>query len=976
MIQILYAMVRARRIQALTIVLLAAIATIATVAGPAYLHHVDAKVAARQLDGAAAMQRSIEITIPVDPTGASTPVSPAAAASLVNLPGFSRVTSVTLPVTVPTKPGAPPVAVNLVDRQDECAHVTMLSGRCVIGAGEVVLPASLATTLDVKPGAAIQVITTYFDGNSFQLSPAVPMPMVVTGVYAPTSPSDVYWGGDDFFAAGKTPPALTNDATLATLHQGVVTYTIDAIADQRVFDAGLSGLSAQVATVQSRATSLRLKVSTGIPSLITSIQANEAIASRVVPVAAAPLVMLAWFVIFLAAAYAAAGLRFEYGVVALRGAPRLLRWWLAAGENVAMILVGTFVSYGITLLFAPVAIGWALIALAGSLLAALIAVARPVSSAVAPLLRRVPATVRGMGSRLGLIGEVLVVLLAVVAAVQLRVGGGELSGVTLLVPGLIILGTAMATGFAVVPVARRIGHRAMRRGRIATALGAFTIGRRPGAQRILVLMSVAVGLLAFATAGLSVAATGRSDLATVQTGASRVLTLAPVSRAALLQGVHAADPSGKWAMATAEMPAPTPGVPPILAVDAPRLAAVATWWPQYGTLSAAKVAALLHPAGFTSAPTATGTSASVAVTVSGISPLVALTLGIRVVPLDGTPAETDDFGKLTNGTLAFQTPVTCARGCRVDGILVNQRNVGPYAFTLALNSLRIGDADIAAARSGRNWRTVGASVTPAADAPIIKFNSPTSGVTRVIFSTVPSPIPAVATSRLPSGLVVTGFDGSPLKVDGTATVAGLPKLGRSGTFVDLTYADLSANDDEASVDPQVWLGPRAPADAVARLAAHGILVTGSTTVGAVDHDLNEQGPALALKFHLLAALLAIILAIGALLLIAVVDRRPRTDELWSMRTQGVTARTVGRAASSGYIAIAIVAGFIGLGAAALAWWVAGRYLPIFTGGSSVWPPPHWPASSAVAWPWAVSVLVLCAVALGAGADLRRAIRNR
>ena len=371
--------------------------------------------------------------------------------------------------------------------------------------------------------------------------------------------TEVYWGPTQYFAAGRTAPILSDDPTVEALPFGAESVTTLAIPSESMFASDRSKLLATVTSAELKASTAQVKVATAIPDLLATIQANEAVTSRLIPVAAVPLIALAWFVIFLAAAYTAAATRFEYGVVALRGSPRLLRWWLAAGENITMILIGTFASYGIVRLFAPASIVWALVAMAGSLFAALAAVVKPVSSSAAPLLRRIPATVRGLGSRVGITSEIVIVIAAIVAAIQLRISGGDLRGVTLLVPGLIILGTATAASFAVVPVARRIGRRAIHRGRVATAIAAFGIGRRPGAQRILILMAVAVGLLAFAASGQSVATIGRTDLSTVQTGATRVVSLAPATRSQVLAAVDAADPAGRWAMAVVGLPATTPG---------------------------------------------------------------------------------------------------------------------------------------------------------------------------------------------------------------------------------------------------------------------------------------------------------------------------------------------------------------------------------------------------------------------------------
>jgi hypothetical protein len=979
MIPILYAMIRARRTQALTMLFLAAIAAVAAISGPAYLTRVDVRVAARELRDADAVHRSIEFRSSVSPIASTDAATEAQLiAQTAKLPHFTNVSTTELPVAVPPTSAVGKSAAELmISRADLCDHVTMISGRCMLGVAEVTLPVRLATEFHLRSGDQIVLKTSVASPDGFSIVLSAPFYATVTGVYVPQEPADAYWGPSGYFAAGRTPPILTNDVTLAALPPSVETVKTLAIATPAAFAAGLSSLRSEVAHAVALAVASDIKTQTGIPDLITTIRANDAAAGRLIPVAAAPLVVMAWFVIFLAAAYSAAAIRFEYGVVALRGSPRGLRWWLASGENVLMILIGTLVSCLIVSLFAPVSIVWAAVSLLGSVVAALVAVVRPVSSSAAPLLRRVPSAVRGVGSRIGITAEILIVAGAAATAVQLRVSGQGLSGITLLVPGLIILGTATAASFAVIPAARRIGHRAVDRGRVATALAAFAIGRKPGAQRVLVLIGVAVGLLAFAAAGVSVGSTSRTDLAVTQTGATRIVDLAPASRTQILAAVDAADPKGAWAMAAVGLPAATLGIPPVLAVDANRLGAVAAWDPKYGPLSGARIGALLHPSTYAPPTTVTGVSLSIDYSAAGLTDMTEMLLVVNLTPLDGSDPVSVPAGDLANGRTTVTEPIPCAAGCRFDGFGVSQGRLNPYRFTLRFHSVRVGAAEIVGTSAGGGWSaTNGATVTTTASGPSIAFDSPTSDLTRVRITPVPDPMPVVTTTRLPGTTSISLLDGAAVPVADVAVVAGLPRLGRDGTYVDLRFANLITSDDGAAVRPQVWLGPNAPADAIARLQAQGLIVASTTTPGLAAADLDQQGPAQALRFHLVAALLAMLLAIGALLLVAVVDRAPRAGELFAMRVQGVSARTVGRAASAGYMAIAAVASVIGLGSAALAWWVAGAYLPLFTASQSIWPASSWPGATAVAWPWLTGGAVLCAVALAAGVNLRQAVRGR
>jgi putative ABC transport system permease protein len=978
-IPILYSMIRASRTRAFTMLFLAAVAAIAAISGPAYLTHVNTKVAAQQLRDASAVQQTIEFRGSISPVGDSDPVAEGQLLlQVATLPKFTTVAATELPITVPAAPGDRNAPVELLlDRQDACDHVTMISGRCVLGVAEVILPAKLAASFHLRPGDPILLSTSVASKDHSSVVPSAPFLATVTGVYAPTSPDEAYWGPSAYFTAGKTPPILTDDPTVAALPTSVEVLKTVAIATPAAFEAGLPQLRAEISGALTRATTSNVKTVSDIPGLIATIQANEQAAGRLVPVAAAPLVVLAWFVIFLAAAYTAAATRFEFGVVALRGTPRALRWWLAVGENILMIFLGTLASYAVARLFAPVSVLWAGIALAGSIVAVLLSVIKPVTSSAAPLLRRVPAAIRGAGSRIGIVGEILIVMAAIATSIQLRIAGSGLSGVTLLVPGLIILGTATATSFAVIPVARAIGHRAVHRGRIATALAAFGIGRKPGAQRVLVLMAVAVGLLAFAAAGISVGSAGRANLSVVQTGATRIVSLAPTSRTQLLAAVDAADPTGRWAMAAVGLPQTTIGVPPTIAVDAGRLSAVATWDPKYGPLSAAAVGALLHPSEYAPPTLVTGAAVTVDYTAAGLTTMTEMSLIINLTPLDGSDPASVYTSHLENGNATVTVPIPCTTGCRFDGFGVSQARLSPYAFTLQLHSVSADGKQIVGPSDGADWASSnGGSVAASPTGPIITLKSVSASPTRIRTASVPNPLPVVTTEQLPSTVSASLLDGSAQPLVVAAVVPGLPRLGRDGMLIDLRFANLITTDGGAATQPQVWLGPKAPADAIARLQAHGLIVSGSTTPSIEAADLNLQGPAQALQFHLVAALLAVLLAIGALLLVAVVDLRPRTDELSAMRVQGVSARTVGRAASAGYASLAAVASLIGLVSAALAWWIAGAYLPLFTTSEAIWPAPTWPSPAAVALPWLGGFAVLSAVALVAGVHLRRSVARR
>jgi putative ABC transport system permease protein len=835
---IVFTMLRARWIQALTMFAFSAGATVATIAGPAYLDRVHQRIVAHSFADATLPQRLLTLD-GGEGDNQSGPDALDVMKVLLPTTGFTWISAREF-TGIDT---AGNFTDRTVDRQDICAHVTIVSGRCLVGIGEILVPESLATSLGVHAGQTMPLTfktVTLYDSvgdpvGGYDGTPPVSA-VTVVGIYRPIDTRQPYWGSGNYFPVGGKPPLLINDSTLAAMSPAAVGVSIDALAGKSAF-ADTTRLSAQLNKLATQLSTLNGSVSmhSAIPEVIGAIRTNRVDADQVVPIAAVPVVVLAWFVVFVASAYGAAGRRQEFANIALRGAPAATRWRLALGEGAVAVIAGTFVAWVGTAIWTPVPYYWPLIALAGCLMAVAAAAVKPLRTSVAVLLRSAGGS--RVASRLGVTGEVLIVILAAAAYVLMRSQHGRLTGISLTVPWMIILGVSVVASILVAPVARRIGALAMSRGRVATALAAYQVGRRPGARRLLILLTISVAVLAYSLAGIDVARQDRQDVSTITTGASSVLDVKAATRDQLLSGVRAADPRGTWAMAVVAAPQATGNTHPMLAVDATRFGAVVAWMPGYSTSSAARIGALLHPAD------------------------------------------------------------------------------------------------------------------------------------------VPVPLPVVSTENLGTDATVRGLDAHPLRVTGVAVASALPRLGRTGTIVDLEYADLSTSDNGAATDPQVWLGPHAPANAVALLAAHGILTIDETRLADARDALDGQGAVLALWYHVFAALLALILTIGTLILVAATDRPPRGAELWALRVQGMSVRTVARAARGGYAVITLVAAVGGLAAGALAWKLTASALPIYA-STDLWPAPHWPATGPVLVPWGIASTVLLVIALGIGADLRRSVSRR
>jgi hypothetical protein len=235
------------------------------------------------------------------------------------------------------------------------------------------------------------------------------------------------------------------------------------------------------------------------------------------------------------------------------------------------------------------------------------------------------------------------------------------------------------------------------------------------------------------------------------------------------------------------------------------------------------------------------------------------------------------------------------------------------------------------------------------------------------------PVPVVATRGTSDQGTIAGLDGNPVKARITRPATMLPRMGADGVLVDLEYLQRVSIVGTPRQDAQVWIGADAPRDAIDRLRFAGLFVRDSNDATKARQALERKGPALALQFHLAAAAFGVALALGGLWLVAAVDRRRRADDLRALRQQGLARRFVGRAALWGYLSMVVLAALAGIGAAAVAWSVAGDRLPLFTDTFAALPPPAWPEPGTVLTPWAAAAAAMIVVSLVAAWSLRRAV---
>ncbi|GAB2617514.1 hypothetical protein Aab01nite_30880 [Paractinoplanes abujensis] len=998
MIALVLAMVWTRRGQAVTLALLALFAVASAVASPAYLTAVDRAIAAGQIETSVATERGLSITGRVDNRVESESGAPAFAnvgAALIELPGFSYVYASAFPTVGLEKDAGNDT--QLVFRQDVCAHVRIVSGRCLIGQDDVIVGVRTAQRAGLTAGDPVTMTYAAFEDDPRDPhweADGIPKRLTVAGTYEVTDPADVYWGAHGYFDAvpgrGPDEPVFTGATTVATMDHGLTDLSIDGAAGVAALDVDrLDALRAGLLALTRRATEIgpNLQVDTGIPALLDRIDAGRASAHLLVPALAVPLVLLACFSIFLAVSYGTQGRQPELAVVALRGSRWWTRWWLATGESLLAILAGAvagclagqllvnavaaarFPGVGVDPGFAS--LRYAPLAAVAALGAAILAQRRQLLSPVASLLRRLP---QSNGAR-ALAVEAVVVLLAVVCAVQLAVTDGSLTGVGLLAPAFVMLALSLLAARALVPLVTRYATRALRAGRLGPALAAYQLSRRPGAQRLFALLVATVAVAGYATCAVDVAARGRVVQAELGVGAQRVLEVSPVFRSQLLHAVREVDPEGRFAMAASRLRNSTGTEPLGIAADTTRLAAVATW--PGGAPSAEQVVRHLRP----DAPAPMvigGPELVVEATTTGVVKGKELRINVAVSSLTDLGETVVRLGDLREGRARYAERVDlCEDGCRINGLqfALNDNVIG---VTGGVTVHSIGsDQPAQVVMDAARWRMPRhGRVSAAPDGLRIDVDAP-SGLpdgawVHPVATPYPLPVAMAGDDPIDGGL--TGIDGYPIDVTKRDDLPAVPRAGEVASLVDLEYADRLAVDAAPALVPEVWLNDQAPPDVEQRLTKAGLTVIGDSRAGQVHRRLDRQGPALALWFHVIAGVLAVLLGAFALVLAAAVDRGRRVEDLSALRTQGLPGPTVSRATLWTYPALVGIAAAVGVLTALAGWAVTGWALPLAGVAEVPLPLPAWPRILTLAGVTVLVLLGLAAVALTTGRDLRRRIK--
>ena len=1009
MIAIVALMLRHRWRRALTVCLLAAFTYGVAVAVPAFLAAADHAMIANEVAHASTSELSLAAQQAVDVSKGRDRSFEVSEPKRLSAPWLETTFAVAINVdTADAPPGADPTASvpQLLYRQDYCAHVVLVSGRCPVTAREVLIGPDLAALLHVQAGSQAPLWWAYIGSSGWVASPNE-MTVSIVGIYRPADPADAYWGGEAYFSSGRPAPILAERGTIDALAHGSETQNVDSVLEPgAITDATITSARRWVATAMTPTDTT--PVSSEIPALLDRIDADRQTIREVLPDVAAALILVGCFVLFLTISHSVRDRTVEIGVIRLRGVWTPDRWWLGAGESLIPVLAG--VPIGL-LVGGLLATGAGALALPGAgavdassggllgvativlmLFAAVAAHVRPLSAPVADLLRRIPARLRGWRTATA---QTLVATLAVVAVVQLYLQPGPLTGIMLVAPALIIVAMGLLAGPVVLPLAATIGRRGIGRpGRLGLGLGALSLSRRTGAHLLLAVQVITIGLVGFSAADLVAARAARAEWVAVDLGAPRVIDAGSVPPPALLRAVRTADPSGRYAMAAIVLPRREADDPPVLAIDAPRLAAVATW-PARAATSAAAVAAELHPP-IPRPAVVTGTAVALDVDTADFETnygdAYTNPSGGRVGVLatfelaDGSKQITADLGDLRTGSATMRVEVpACAAGCRFTGLTVKARQGDGEQFDLTVTGLSVDGVPAALPWTDvSRWRVGGSGDTGlapavAGDSAGLEVTMPeladiTGGVqVKLIDSPARLPVVVAGESGTPNvadaggAAIRVGVTGSPLPI--------LPGLGTRGAYVDLEYLTLAADTASAATGGtsmtahgEVWLAAGTPASVITALADAGVVTIADHSSGGEMSYIDGQGPAIGITFELAAAIAAVLLGCVCIVLMAGVERDGRAAELRTLRVQGLPAAAARRAATVSHVGLVALAALVGCAVAAAAWALTGRRLPMFTDGGH-------PDLPATATPWWALVAATAAGAIVLGAVATIAARS-
>lgn len=887
--------------------------------------------------------------------------------------------------------------------QGQCETLTIVEGRCPAAAGEAMVSSRTAAEGRLAIGDAVRL------GISADV---VADSVTVVGTYDVLSAAPVTFGlgspdqarpGSAKGEPDRIDEVLVDRSTLEASRGDVTSLSFRPLDAQTVHVADLPGLTAAVAAATDNTTQVgtegpRTVATSGLPVFLEELEPVRTGVAAAAFAVSIQLVLLAWFVLFLIVSAMSDERAGEIALAKLRGMSRRSTVTFGLAEPVLLLLiaapVGLAVAYVANLVLAnrylapgseamltPLAIGALALCLLGGVAAAALAARGILTAPVLSQLRRTG----GRRARLARSAAVDAIAVALAVAGVYSLMRGQSDVLALLAPGLIALAVGLLAARAMPVLARTSVARSRRSSKVASFLASRNIARRPAGLRILVLLSLAVGLAVFAVDGSAVAAGNRGDQARALVGAATVVQVRAASPGDLLAAVDAVDPEGTQAMAAVTV---NNGQGGLLAVDSARLADIAVWDPAWIGLSMADTMAWLRP------PVASATVSvrdRLTVDTSLVRQRGDASLGLGVVVRDATGRPAELFmGEVPVGTstVAVDLPMCRDVECALLGFTLRQpidRPSSAVRATLELGNASDADGAVDLAPSGADgWRSGitttivpiegGAEVVSGSDGTVSVAVDLERGDAAIAVADRPAALPTLHGTDYDTAAGstrVAGLDGR--FVDAAPGGFGLlPRLGNEGTLADLRLALAATSGPSTGLTYQVWLAPDAPESVRGALEQQGLTILGEESVDDRLEVLSRSGEALALRLFVITALVALGLAAGTLLAYSFIMIRRRAYELAALKALGADHALLVRSGRRELLVL-VVSG-VALGAVSgLA--AASAALPALLAGTGIDGPPPWygPAWTPVLLLLAATLLLLGLIAdVSARSTARRA----
>jgi hypothetical protein len=1010
-----------RRSTALIVLVLATVASAASVVAPLYARAAEESILRDVLRRANTFTLSVQVSVPQAGAGVGEGAAVDATAAEKEVrkrlthPAFGepRVAFVGKAVYHPTagefRSGE--VIGQVVEREGVCEHLPTVTGRCPTAVREGMMARRSLALIGAKIGDTVEIelpnSATLQDGGS---TPVIAV--TVVGSYDPVPVAGPYWVGRPYFDAYNPTSSIVEleevPPTADPVFVGpgsaqagrIATYTIDTpLIPLRVRLDDSQPLRRQIRGLALETPRLLVNTDTQVPATLDTADQGRDLVRIAAPLAVTQLVLLSWWTLYLVVGSATVERSPELGLAKLRGltAAQTRRFGLA--EIVLLLLVaaplGTFVGYSAVRaaagrVFAPgteVVLTWSVLltvlgTLAGGVVTAALSSRQVFRRPVAELLRRVPP--RSAGRRAGLVDAVVVVL-ALAGIVQLISDrGSRPSPIAMLAPGMVAVAGGLLAARVLVRVARRRVARATERGRTPGLVGWAGVARRPGTARIASVLAVATCLLLVGVQAWTVAERNRTERAAAETGAAVVLQVRGGSPQALLDAVAEADPAGDFAMAAVRVDSSSQELS-VLAVDGSRADRVLSWG-QPDERPGRGVGPSVRPDLPASLELRPG-PVSVDVDLREVTSPSPLTFYIRL-DVAGTFRYLP-LGQLRPGahTYRAEVPADCEHGCRLAAFAVNHpgTDIASASATMRFTGITATGADgqpaeLAAGYAARaGWRpgapTVGGPEVRLEPGQALEaeIRVPGGPYAEVVRGDSPEPLPAVVTRSAAGPSVAeggvplgdtTGLSGRLTRYTVKQVVDYAPRAGDDAVMVDLGLA-LRLDDNAQVGQKEVWLSrtdPAAQRAVVAALERADMAVQGRDTAAGLERVYAGDGAVLALRLLLVCGGAAVLVSVGALLVAAYVGRRQRAYEVAALRAVGLRRRTVRSLLLRENVGTVLVALVCGAAAAVVAVWAVLPALPQFDAPSATVPVRYAPDPTS-AW-LALGGLALVLVAVG------------